>query len=290
MNTRTLEYIISVYETKSFITASEKCFVSQPALSMQIKKFEEYIGVQIFERGSKQVLITKPGIKIINQAYKILDEVNNLQRISKLLLENDKITISIGAFPTLCPYLMPKILPAIKQEIPNISISVIEEKTDILVDMLDQGKIDFALLATPTDKYQFKRKTVFKDKFFAAVAKNNPISKNKSICVRDLVKENLMILDEGHCLRDQTLKLCELNDFNNRDFKGSSLETLRQMVSIDEGVTLIPKIACTKTENIKYIAVDNAEFYREIDLVMRKSSVYDDIFDKLVKIISKNFN
>ncbi|MED7819800.1 MULTISPECIES: oxidative stress transcriptional regulator OxyR [unclassified Francisella] len=288
MNTRTLEYIISVYETKSFITASEKCFVSQPALSMQIKKFEEYIGVRIFERGSKQILVTKPGIKIINQAYKILDEVNNLKRISNLLLDNDKIRISIGAFPTLCPYLMPKILPIIKQEIPNISISVIEEKTNILVDLLDQGKIDFALLATPTDNHQFKRKTVLKDKFYAAISKDNPVSKNKSICVKDLVKENLMILDEGHCLRDQTLKLCQLDDFNNRDFKGSSLETLRQMVSINEGVTLIPKIACTKSENIKYITVDNADFYREIDLVMRKSSVYGDIFETLVKIISKN--
>ncbi|ASG67812.1 oxidative stress transcriptional regulator [Francisella halioticida] len=288
MNTRTLEYIISVYETKSFITASERCFVSQPALSMQIKKFEEYIGIQIFERRSKQILITNAGIRIINQAYKILDEVNNLERISNLLLDNDKIRICVGAFPTLCPYLMPKILPLIKQEIPNISISIIEEKTSILVDMLDQGKIDFALLATPTDNYQFKRKTVLKDKFYAAIAKNNPISKNKSICVKDLIKENLMILDEGHCLRDQTLKLCELDDFNNRDFKGSSLETLRQMVSIDEGVTLIPKIACTKAENIKYITIDNADFYREIDLVMRKSSIYDDIFDKLVKIISRS--
>ena len=141
------------------------------------------------------------------------------------------------------PIFNAKILPIIKQEILNISISVIEEKTDILVDMIDQGKIDFALLATPADNYQFKRKTAFKNKFFAAVAKNNPISKNKSICVSDLVKENLMILDEGHCLPDQTLKLCQLDDFTNRDFiKGSSLETLRQMVSINEGVTLIPRL------------------------------------------------
>ncbi|AIT08626.1 hydrogen peroxide-inducible genes activator [Candidatus Francisella endociliophora] len=288
MNTRTLEYIIAVYETKSFITASERCFVSQPALSMQIKKFEEFIGIQIFERGTKQVLITKSGMKIVNQAYKILDEVNNLKRISDLLLDNGKLSISIGAFPTLCPYLMPKVLPIIKKEIPNISISVVEEKTDILVDMLNQGKLDFAFLATPTDNYQFERKKVFDDRFYAAVSKSNPIAKNKKICVTELVKENLMMLDEGHCLRDQTLKLCALSDFNNNDFKGSSLETLRQMVSIDEGITLVPKIACTKTENVKYIDIDNADFYREIDLVMRKSSVYEDLFAKIAKIISEN--
>lgn len=95
-----------------------------------------------------------------------------------------------------------------------------------------------------------------------------------------------MLLDEGHCLRDQTLKLCSLKDFNNNDFKGSSLETLRQMVSIDEGVTLIPKTACTKAENVKYIDIDNGDFFREIDLVMRKSSIYEDLFIKISEIIS----
>lgn len=103
MNTRTLEYIISVHETKSFITASEKCFVSQPALSMQIKKFEEYIGIQIFARGSKQIMVTKAGIKIVNQDYKVLDEVSNLQKIADFHHSDNKVNITIGAFPTLCP-------------------------------------------------------------------------------------------------------------------------------------------------------------------------------------------
>lgn len=288
MNTRTLEYIIAVYETKSFITASERCYVSQPALSMQIKKFEEYTNLQVFERGTKQVLITKAGQKIVNQAYKILDEVSNLDRIAEINQDGSKIKVSIGAFPTLCPYLMPEILPLIKDQFPDISISLVEEKTDILVDMLEQGKLDFAFLATPTDGYQFQRKTLFKDKIYAAVAKTNPLSKNKSVSIDDIIKENLMILDEGNCLRDQTLKLCTLSNYNNNDFKGSSLETLRQMVSIDEGVTLIPKIACTKHQNIKYLNIDGSGFYRTIDLVMRKSSVYDNLFDTLVKIISKN--
>ena len=217
MNTHTLEYIISVYETKSFVTASEKCFVSQPALSMQIKKFEEYIGIQIFERGIKQVLITKLGMKIVNQAYKILDEVNNIKKIAEPLLENCKISISIGAFPTLCPYLMPKILPAIKRDFPNLSITVVEEKTDILVKMLDQGKINFALLATSIENYQFKRKK------FLMIAKTNLLAKNKQVYVKEIVKYNLMLLDEGYCLRDQTLKLCGLREFNNNNFKGSSL-------------------------------------------------------------------
>ena len=289
MNTRTLEYIISVYETKSFITASEKCFVSQPALSMQIKKFEEFVGVQIFERNSKQIMVTKAGTEIINQAYKVLDEVNNLQKIASFHNNNDKISISLGAFPTLCPYIMPKILPLIKEIMPNTSISIVEEKTDILVEMLEQGKIDFILLATPTENHKFTRKKLFDDKFYTAVAKNNELAKSKKLNIKEITKHNLMILDEGNCLRDQTLRVCSLANFNNSNFKGSSLETLRQMVSIDEGITLVPEIACTKADNVKYIEIDGPGFYREIDLVMRKSSVYGELFEQVAGIISDSF-
>ncbi|KEI35989.1 hydrogen peroxide-inducible genes activator [Francisella sp. W12-1067] len=288
MNTRTLEYIIAVYETKSFITASEKCFVSQPALSMQIKKFEEYLDIQIFERGTKQVFTTQAGEKIITQAYKIIDEVKNLNKIASMYLKGSKISVSIGAFPTICPYIMPKLLPSIKQQIPNLSISVVEEKTDILVSMLEQGKLDFALFADPIDHNQFISKKLFDDKFFVAVANTNKLSKKKKLSIAEIIKQNLMILDEGHCLRDQTLKLCSLNKYNNINFKGSSLETLRQMVSIDEGITLIPKIACTQMENISYLAINDPNFKREIFLVMRKNSVYSKIFKQLATIIIKH--
>ena len=289
MNTRTLEYIISVYETKSFITASERCFVSQPALSMQIKKFEEHVGLQIFERNSKQIMITKAGIEIVNQAYKILDEVSNLQKIAAVHTGDSKLSITIGAFPTLCPYIMPKILPMIKKQIPNISINIVEEKTDILVEMLAQGKIDFALLATPTENFHFTRKMLFKDKLFVAVAGTSELAKSKKLDINEIIKHNLMVLDEGNCLRDHTLKICSLTNYNNSNFKGSSLETLRQMVSIDEGITLVPEIACTKTDNVKYIEIDGCGYYREIDLVRRKSSVYGELFEQVAEIISNNF-
>ncbi|MBD2809277.1 LysR substrate-binding domain-containing protein, partial [Francisella tularensis] len=125
----------------------------------------------------------------------------NRKKIAELLVDNGKISITIGAFPTLCPYLKPKIRPAIKQELPNQSIAVIEEKTDILVKMLDQVKIDFALLATPTENYQYHRQKVFDDKFYVAVAKTNPLEKNKQICLREIVKQNIMLIDEGNCIR-----------------------------------------------------------------------------------------
>ncbi|AJC49184.1 LysR family transcriptional regulator [Allofrancisella guangzhouensis] len=288
MNTRTLEYIIAVHETKSFITASEKCFVSQPALSMQIKKFEDSLGLQIFERGTKQIFITEAGKKIIIQAYKIIAEVKNLTKIANIYLAGNKINISIGAFPTICPYIMPKVLPSIKQQIPNLSISIIEEKTDILINMLEHGKLDFVLLADTIDHNQLISKKLFDDRFFIAVANTNELSKKKSLTTAEIIKENLMILDEGHCLRDQTLKLCSLNEYNNSNFKGSSLETLRQMVSIDEGITLIPEIACTQMDNISYLAINDPKFKREIFLVMRKNSIYSEIFNQLATIIVKH--
>ena len=292
MNTRTLEYIISIYETGSFVTASEKCFVSQPALSMQIKKFEEYLGLQIFERDTKNILITKFGEEVVKRAYEIINEVKNLDKIASLYLNGELMSISLGAFPTLCQYLIPKILPIIKKQLPNLSISIVEEKTDTLIKMLEQGEIDFILLAEPIEKNQLISKKLFDDELFVAISTNHEFADKKNISTNEIIKQNLMILDEGHCLRIQTLKLCSLDqqNFNNgNNIKGSNLETLRQMVSINEGITIIPKIAMEKSEKIKYLNIrGRKKSNREIFLVMRKSSVYSQLFEKLANIISEN--
>lgn len=291
MNTRTLEYILAVYETQSFITASEKCFVSQPALSMQIKKFEDSLDIQIFERNSKNIIPTKIGEEVIKQAYKILEEVKNLKDLVNLHLENGRINVFIGVIPTLGPYLMPNILPPIKAKIPNISMSIVEEKTDTLVDMLEHGKLDFAILADDIENRNFVTKKLFKDNFYLAVSTDNLLSKGKDLSIKDIQEQNLMLLDEGHCMGDQALEFCSTNRLPyNNNFRGSSLETLRQMVSVDEGITFIPKIAQTKTSKVKYIKIKDSNFHRNIYLVMRKSSTYNDLFKELSKIISDNHN
>ena len=184
---------------------------------------------------------------------------------------------------------MPKILPMLKKQISNITINIVEEKTEILVEMLSQGQIDFALLAaTPTENQQFTRKKLFNDKLYVAVAKTNKLANSKKLDMKEIIKHNIMLLDEGNCLYNQTFKICSLVSYNNNSFKGSSLETLRQMVSIDEGITLVPEIACTKTDNVKYIELDGPNFYREIDLVIRKSSVYSKLFEQIAEVISDN--
>ncbi|MFC4891492.1 LysR substrate-binding domain-containing protein [Pseudofrancisella aestuarii] len=290
MNTRTLEYILAVYETQSFITASEKCFVSQPALSMQIKKFEDSLDIQIFERNSKNIIATKIGEEVIKQAYKILEDVKNLKDLVSLHLDNGRINVSIGVIPTLGPYLMPNILPPIKAKIPNISISIVEEKTDTLIDMLEHGKLDFAILADNIENRNFVTNKLFRDNFCLAISTENQLSKGKDLSVKDIQEQNLMLLDEGHCMGDQALEFCSTNKLSyNNNFRASSLETLRQMVSVDEGITFIPKIAQTKTSKVKYIKIKNSDFHRNIYLVMRKSSTYSTLFKELSKIISDNY-
>ena len=284
MNTRVLEYIVTVHETKSFLEAAEKCFVSQPALSMQIKKFEDTIGIKIFERTTKSNLTTSAGIKIVNQCYKVLHEVSNLNNIAKMNSNDKQISISIGAFPTLCPYIAPIIIPIIKKHIPNINICIIEEKSNILIDMLHKGNIDFIFLAENISSNNIQSSRIFSDKILAAISCDNQLSNMKNITIDDITNQNLLLLDEGHCLRDQSIKLCSLQNYNNQNFKGSSLETLRKMVFINEGITLIPEIACINTKGIQYIEIDD-DFKRDIYFMMRKSSIYNDIYKKITELI-----
>jgi LysR family hydrogen peroxide-inducible transcriptional activator len=283
MNTRVLEYIVTVHETKSFLEAAEKCFVSQPALSMQIKKFEDTIGIKIFERTTKSNLTTSAGIKIVNQCYKVLHEVSNLNNIAKMNSNDKQICISIGAFPTLCPYIAPIIIPIIKKHIPNINISIIEEKSNVLIDMLHKGDIDFIFLAENISSRNIRSSRIFSDIILAAISCDNQLSNKKKITIDDITNQNLFLLDEGHCLREQSIKFCSLQNYNNQNFKGSSLETLRQMVFINEGITLIPKIACINTKGIKYLEIDD-DFKRDIHFMMRKSSIYKDIYKKITEL------
>ena len=284
MNTRVLEYIVTVHETKSFLEAAEKCFVSQPALSMQIKKFEDTIGIKIFERTTKSNLTTNAGMKIVNQCYKVLHEVSNLNNIAKMNSNDKQVSISIGAFPTLCPYITPIIIPIIKKHIPNINIFIIEEKSNVLLDMLHKGDIDFIFLAENLSSNNIQSSRIFSDKILAAISCDNLLSNKNNITIDDITNQNLLLLDEGHCLRDQSIKLCSLQNYNNQNFKGSSLETLRQMVFINEGITLIPEIACIDTQGIQYIKVDD-DFKRDIYFMMRKSSIYNDIYKKITELI-----
>lgn len=256
MKMRTLEYVIALYETGSFKEASERCFVSQPALSMQIKNLEEWYGVKIFERTKKKVYTTEIGEKIVGQIYIILNAHNSLDRLIRNYLNNDKIPISIGAFSTLYPYLMPKIISIIKKNYPNFEISVIDNNSDKLIDMLYKDQIDFVFLAEPIEDINLHIERVFKERFYLSASVDNPISQKKTVTLKELLQEKLIFLDSEMGLKGWILETCKSNNIDFSFIKGSSLLTIREMVRINEGVTLVPELACVNIEGLVYLTID----------------------------------
>lgn len=282
MNIRDLIYIKNVATHKSFAKAAEASFVSQPTLSAQIKKLEAELNIQIFERDNKHVLITEAGKQIINQANRILEGVEDLKRLANSLSSNKKITITIGAIPTLGPYLFPKIIPNLKKSFKQLQFKIVEAQTDNLLSDLRDGKIDIALLALPFRADGLIIKKLFKEPFELALSKSHPLNKKNSLSLNDIKNETILLLNEGHCLRDQTIDVCHLNQ--NQNFHATSLETLIYMTELGEGVTLLPELACKKHRKIRIKSFKNPKPHREIVAAYRKSSSLQKLYDEILKL------
>lgn len=274
MNIRDLKYLIAVAKYESFGQASKACFVSQPALSMQIKKLEDELGVILFERTNKNVMITLVGEKILERALEVVRIEDEIKNISKDFQNPFAGNLKLGVFPTLAPYYLPKIIPVITNSFTDLTLLLTEEKTSILVSKLKSGEIDCAFLAAPINEKEFEMCEIFKDEFLLAVPKNHSLASFKEVNNKQLQGECLLLLKDGHCLREQALDVCSLTGSCVRqDFQATSLETLRQMVAAGVGATLIPKIAVRKNENICYLPFKAPAPVRTICMVWRKSSV-----------------
>ncbi len=289
MNLRDLNYIVAVAKHRSFVQASEKCFVSQPTLSTQIKKVEKFLGIQIFERNNKKVLLTEVGEDIVAIAQQILEGVVQMKEIAANAQEPFAGNLRIGAFPSLASYLFPGLVLAIKSELPKIKLILIEEKTNILIGQLECGEIDAAVLSLPVKEDFLVSQSLFEDPFELAVAQDHPLSVRATISPLELHNQQLLLLDEGHCMRDQALQFCQWTGAHEQlGVRAASLETLRQMVIASTGVTLMPKIAIRPGEiGIKYIAFDKSGPKRTIGLVWRKSSVRKKLMKRLVELFEK---
>jgi len=287
MNIRDLKYLLAVAEHKSFIKAAESCFISQPTLSMQIKKLEQSLGIVIFERNNKRVLITDIGQQIINSSKLILQEVAHIQELAESSQSPLAGNFRLGAFPTLAPYILPTIVPLIKNQLTNLRLILIEEKTDTLLAQLKRGELDACLLAGPLDDNQLTQQHLFDDPFTLAVPTLHPLAKKTSIAMSDLVSQPLLLLDEGHCLREQALQFCQLSGIEEEhNVRATSLETLRQMVRADTGITFIPTIAIQQTDSrIKYLPFNKPEPKRSIYLVWRKTNSRALLMESIKQII-----
>lgn len=285
MNIRDLQYLVAVADLKHFGKAAKACFVSQPALSMQLKKLEEELGVKLFERTNKKLMITDVGIDITERAKKVLQAADEIKEAAISYKDPLSGTFKLGAFSTLAPYFLPQIVPEIASSLPKLKLLLVEEKTDILINKLKNGEIDAAFLALPIDDESLEHEKLFEDEFFLAVPAHHSFAKRDFITTNDLHKKSLLLLEEGHCLRAQALDVCSLVGISeHQEFRATSLETLRQMVLADVGITLIPKIAIKNNDGLVYIPFKSKPPLRKIAMFWRKTSAKKECIKELIKL------
>ncbi|POZ52035.1 LysR substrate-binding domain-containing protein [Methylovulum psychrotolerans] len=287
MNLRDLHYLIAVADLRSFVQAAERCHISQPTLSTQIKKVEDSLGVQIFERTNKKVLPTELGEQIIASARRILQEVGHINELARIAQDPLAGNLRLGAFPTLATYIFPQLVPLIKQALPKVRLILVEEKTEQLLQQLKQGQIDAALLALPIIDDYLATAELFADEFFLAVAADHPLASKATVNPADLSGQALLLLDEGHCLRGHALQICQLNGLQEQqDVRATGLETLRQMVCAGTGITFMPRVAIrTYDEGICYLPFAPPAPSRTIGLVWRKTSHRGDLLKRLGELV-----
>ena len=292
MNLRDLKYLVAVAEHRHFGRAAEACFVSQPTLSTQLKKLEETLGVTLIERSNRQVMLAAEGEKIVEQAQRILAEVNILTAMSEQIREPMGGELRLGVIPTIAPYLLPKILGPIGKDYPKLKINLTEGQTAQILRMLKQGDLDAVILALPVNEDNVEEFELYDEPFLLAVSSNHS---KAAITVADaeaLEGENVLLLEDGHCLREQALSICQTNGgVESSGYSAASLETLRGLVSAGLGVTLMPELAVQSSKesaaNVSYIPFSDRTLSRKVGLCWRSSSTRGDLLNEFSLSLGK---
>lgn len=291
MNFRDLEYLIALEELKHFRKAAEKCFVSQPTLSGQIRKLEDELNIQLMERSSRKVIFTQAGLDIVAKAKTILLEAKSLKEIARSYKEPMQGALHIGLIPTVAPYLLPIIIPTIKENFPELDLYLHENQTHILLKQLETGELDCLMLAMLPEMSALQQYPLYHEPLELALSETHPWSTKTTIELEQLSGQQVLMLEDGHCLRDQAMGFCfTAGAIEDNSFKATSLETLRHMISADHGMTLLPQLAIPSNRHqagIKYIPFKAPVPSREIVLLCRTNSVRKVCFDKLAKLINE---
>lgn len=290
MNLRDLRYLVALAEHRHFGRAAQASFVSQPTLSTQIKKLEDELGVALVERTSRKVLLTEVGREIAQRSRDVLNEVDQIRAIARRTLDPESGTVRLGIFPTLGPYLLPHVIPRIRARFPRLELLLVEEKTEVLLRQLREGRLDAAVLALPIHDDQLHAQFLFEEPFLLAVPEGHTLARRKSIKLEDLSDHSLLLLDDGHCLRDQALEVCQLaGALEKSGFRATSLETLRQMVAANVGITLLPALAVqapvAHSENVHLLQFRGETPSRRIAMIWRKSSALAPFLKQLAQIL-----
>lgn len=283
-----LEYIIAVDTWRHFATAAGHCYVSQPTLSMQIQKVEEELGVKIFDRSKQPVIPTEMGIELIEQARRIIAEKNRMDEIVKQKKGILSGELRIGIIPTLAPYLLPLFVQSFMKKYPQVKLVVNEMMTDMIITRLREGRIDMGILATPLQENGIKEYVLFYEELMAYVSKKNAAYKKTYVLPQDINPDKLWLLEEGHCFRSQIVNLCELKrasrDSSPFEYEAGSIETLRRMVELNDGITILPELATmdmsSRQQNlIRYFKKPSP--MREVSIVVHR----DFVKKKLIEVL-----
>ncbi|HVV15718.1 MAG TPA: LysR substrate-binding domain-containing protein [Polyangia bacterium] len=273
---RQLQYAVAVADERSFRRAAALCGVSQPSLSAQLAQLEGALGVRLFERDPRQVLVTQAGQDLIARARRLLVETDDLTDSAKRLGDPLAATLRLGVIPTISPYLLPDLVPALRRAQPRLVVRWTEEKTSTLLGAVRDGTLEGALLALEVDLGDLEREELARDPFVLAVPRSHALAKPvRPAELSELHGASVLLLDDGHCLRDQALAVCSLAGTQELDFRATSLSTLAQMVAAGVGITLLPRLAVPAESRhaalaIRPLADDRA--YRTLGLVWRRTS------------------
>jgi LysR family hydrogen peroxide-inducible transcriptional activator len=280
-----LKFIVAVAKEKNFRRAADKCFVSQPALSLAIKKLEEELKVSLFERNRTEVKITPIGEKIINQAIVVLDEASKLKDISSKGQEQLNTPLKVGLIYSVAPYLLPLIIPVLRKKTPEMPLDVEENITKNLEIALKNGSIEAAVIALPFEIPGTECIPLYDEEFNVVVPTNHAWAKKKEIVAKDLSTEKVLLLNNEHCFSEQVVEACPELSKKSEVLQGNSLETIRNMVASNLGISVLPKTATAINYNnplVKVIPFKKPVPFRRIAIAYRKSTVRMEAIEKFV--------
>ncbi len=291
MNLRDLEYLVAVADHRHFGRAAEACFASQPTLSTQIRKLEAELGVELIERNPRRITLTEAGAAVVEHARAALAETDKIRTLAQQTVDPEAGSIRIGIFHTLAPYLLPHVVPALNERFPRLELLLVEDKTDALVARLLDGTLDAGMFAQPIHAGNLHAEPLFDEQFVLAAPRGHDLVADEApIGVDALAGEDLLLLEEGHCLRDQALDVCRLTGAaERRGFRATSLATLAQMVSAGVGVTLLPELAVRPPvpENPRIVLrrFTAPVPHRSIALFWRPTSVYRELLPQIAEVV-----
>jgi LysR family transcriptional regulator, hydrogen peroxide-inducible genes activator len=288
-----LRYLVALAEQRHFGRAAARCFVSQPTLSAQLKKLEDNLGVQLIERAPNNVSLTAAGEQIVARARRIIEASDEV--IALAASQRDPLAgrLRIALLPTIGPYLLPQVMRALRKALPRLELRLYEQQTAPLLEKLHSGELDLGILALPVDLAGLESRELYREAFVVALPEKHPLAARAALRATDLEGEKLLLLEEGHCLRDQALEVCSrAGVVENEEFRATSLETLRQMVAAGAGVTLLPELASRGAyggaRGVEIRPFTRPAPVRHVGAVWRRTSARRAAIEAVTKVIAEH--